>query len=288
MVLELRTHTGFDGVVAGIVDARRDFVDQHCAVSALKKFHAETADAAHRLDRALRQLRRRARRRHGRFDDVTDVVAVDGLDDRVADDVAAPAARDDHRQFASELAELLDVQRQPVAFEPRPRRRQVRRGADRGVALAVVTVAALFQHAGKTEGAHGLRRRRIGKSRHRQAGGGKGLFLQQFVLHQPHRRHRRKQRMPGLLDRGEGVEIDELVFQRHHISPRGQLPGPGRVVPIADQGERVEALGRELVLSFQHDNFAAERRGGSRGHLGELAAAEDAESGHGSFHAPRL
>ena len=48
--------------------------------------------------------------RRGRADDVADVVALHGLDERIGDRRAIAAARDDHREFLDERTKGFDEQ----------------------------------------------------------------------------------------------------------------------------------------------------------------------------------
>jgi hypothetical protein len=86
--------------------------------------------------------------------------------------------------------------------------------------------------------------------------------------------------MPVVSQHRQRRRRDELVFERHDIHQRRELQQLARVVPVTDDGVRVETVRGKILLAFDHDHFATELRSGGGGHFGELPAANDAKTRH--------
>ncbi len=169
MLLELRDGAGGFRPVAGIVDARRDLVDEQRAVAEHEELDADDADIVERFEDgegvAAGQFggcRRDGGRHGGR---VQYAVAVDVLGRIVGGERAVAAARGDDGNLALEGDERLQDQRHAahggigavdVAAEI----------PEHALALAVITHAAGLQHAAAAE--VGQRRGKIGVVVHRK------------------------------------------------------------------------------------------------------------------------
>src|SRR5918993_3881745 len=112
VVLELGRHGAVLGPVAGVVGAHRQLVDQDAAVGRLEELDGEDARDVERTGDAqgdLLRLTGEGGREVGRRSDhlVTDAVELSGGDDRVGRGLAAGRARDQGRELAPEVDELL-------------------------------------------------------------------------------------------------------------------------------------------------------------------------------------
>src|ERR1700722_8253954 len=204
---------------------RGEFVDQNFAIFGQEHFNAHRSDMLDSFDRFARDFSgaRGGFFRHvrGRFYDVADVVALDGLGERIRNDGAVLAARQHHREFGGEWTKLLDVKRIRVTVQLRPADFNVGSGAQREIAFAVVTVAAFFQNQRPAEffrrsgdGCAVWRGRKTGQG---QTNFSKGAFLQQLVLNGADRRGGRPKWMSKSRESDQTVGIDKFIFQRHHV-----------------------------------------------------------------------
>ena len=109
MILELRAGAGFDRVMAGVVDARGELVDEDAIVRGPKKFDAECADALDGIDGFAREIGHgigeSGRNCGGRFDGAADVMVLDCFDDGIRDAGFVCAARDHDGEFLRKGAE---------------------------------------------------------------------------------------------------------------------------------------------------------------------------------------
>ena len=126
LLLELRGHAGVDRVVAAVVRARRDLVDEQRAVGGRRTSRrtarrgSRALSAIARRDRA--RLRAERRRRRGPARSTRRGCRRDGDSRRPARSTASPSlvARDDHRDFAGERHERSSTHgAPPIARERR-------------------------------------------------------------------------------------------------------------------------------------------------------------------------
>src|SRR5581483_5025735 len=285
MILELRTDAAFNGIMARVVHTRRQFVDEHPAIFGEKHLHTKRADPTNRLhgparnvSGAIGRLRRDGSRR---FDDVTNMMVLNGFDERVGDRIPVLGPHDHHRQFRGKGTKFFDVKRIGIAAELLPRGIDIRRGMERGIALPIVPVPSLLENEGPAKLPRGSRDRRLigsfHKTRQRQTGFGQGAFLQQLVLNDTHRISGWPKWMAESRQSFETVGIDKLIFQRGNINQRAKPEQRLRIVPIGNDLLPCQIGGGTMLFSFEDHDVAPKLQGGLGDHLGELAAADDAQ-----------
>ena len=110
--------------MAGIVDARGEFVNQNAIVCGAKEFDAECADALDCIDGFAREIRHRVgeggRNCSGGFDGAADVMVLDGFDDGIRDAGFVRAPRDHNGEFLREWAKSFGEERIFFAVEEFP------------------------------------------------------------------------------------------------------------------------------------------------------------------------
>ena len=159
MVLELADETGIERPMAGIMDARGEFVDdQRLALAlALEHLHAKHADMAERVGDLAGNLFGRDRRAvgdaGGRAADGEDAVLMHVLHRVVEGERAVLTAHDDHRDFAFEQHQAFEQRRHVADRLERGGRRIL--GADRRLALAVIAEAARLEQRRRLDARQG-------------------------------------------------------------------------------------------------------------------------------------
>lgn len=135
--------------MAAVVRPRREFVDDDVTVHGLEQLDTHDTERTGGFSGADGDLRRavgECGRHRGRNDHlVADVVALDGFDDRVRQDLPGGRSRDHHREFAAELDERLE-QHAVAAIESGKFGHRLVAGRARGVAVAVVSEGPRLHH----------------------------------------------------------------------------------------------------------------------------------------------
>src|SRR5947209_7353387 len=290
LLLELARRARVKGEVAGIVRARREFVDEQAAFAREEKLDAHDADHVERLHNGARDLDRLARGRfrdvRGRDREVEYVAAVRVLDDAVVLELARLGARGDDRDLALEVNEGFENPFAPA--QGRGPLLHVFGGVQTRLPLAVVTGACGLQDRRVAD----LFRRRaqrlfgvdVAEARDGEAPAREKVFFAQSVL-------RRVEHFAGGPD-GHELRGGLDRFGGHLLELEGHDRDAAR-----ELGNSVEVFIRALVLTVGNltRGRVGERREGvhavahpSRGdgeHAAQLAAAKHTDGRSGQYRA---
>ena len=287
MLLELRRLGRDERVVARVVHARGDLVDQDGPSRPLDEhLDAEHAGPVEHLHGSaghavglVEDPARRARRRHRR---AQYPLAVHVLDGGVRGYAAARVARGDHRHLHPKVDGPLDHDR--PAAKARERAARLARRGYAAVAPPVVPVAARLEHGRAPEPAERLvellARLDAGKVRDGDAAVAQEPLLQQLVLYDA-QRGREGAHLRLALDRLQHVRVARLDLVRDDVGARREL-AYGRAVAeprhyLARPRLRGGAAGGRVQYDRPRDapRERVRRRGRLGEHAPELPAAYD-------------
>lgn len=213
---------------------------------------------------------------------MTNVITLNRLHKWVANAGAITTARDHNGKFRFKPAKFLDVKIVFVALELLPGGIDVSCRAHGEITFSIVTVATFLEQERPAkfcgcwcDGGF------IGngeKARHRQARVDERLLLRELVLNHANVRGTRPEGESSFLKGRKAVRRDELVLERNHIGNFSEAEQRLRIVPITDDVVGGEIGSRAVRLAFQDGDVATQLARRLGDHLGQLSAADDAES----------
>ena len=284
--VELVDRARLDRVVARVVRARRQLVDDHAVVLGDEQLDGERAGQLEAAGQRPGQLVRTRfdRCRHvGRRDrQVQDVVAVDVVHDRERHIVLAVAGHQD-RRLEGEIDESLEDRRREVVIRPDPR--QVILAVQHDLAVTVVAALAGLEHGRVPQFAE--RGDQIGPAVHRAPRRGldavavdEGLLGDAVLRHAQQVGALRHGDLAAHLVQRVGVHVLELIGE--HVGLLGQLADRGLVVVVGDDLEVADLRRRAVRGRVEHADAESHVFRAQRHHAAELAAADDADgrAGH--------
>ena len=269
MLLELGRDGAIHGPVAGIVHARRDFVDDQ-RVAALACAHeeldAEHADIIQRLGNAPRGCDGfistgpgKGCRHHGTVQDVVAMLVFRGIE---GTETAIETPRRDHGDLTAEPDEGFEDRRLPA--HGRPGRLRTCHRRELGLSLAVIAQARGLEHGGKSDHGEGGDQFGVAGDAGKGCRGGLKaagkLLFGQPVLRNAKRLRARPDRHAGF-EEAHRADRNVLELEGDGIDGAGET-GQGHLVVIARaRVARGHAEGRAVRLGREDVAVQAKLRG---------------------------